>query len=256
MARQSETTLDGMVALITGAAGGLGQEFARQLAAQGCRLVLSDLPGRLPEAHASPAVLGHVAADLAEPEGPDALLRGCAGLAPHVDLLLNNAGLAGYGRLDDVPPDRMERLMRVNLLAPMRLTALLLPGMRARRRGHIVNVASVAGIVGVSGLAPYCTSKFGLRGFGAALQAELRRDGVAVTNIYPFFTRTPILDSEVYGDGPRAALPERLVERPEAVVAESIRGIRARRPHVYPGPTAKAIALVERVAPWALRLVG
>ena len=104
------------------------------------------------------------------------------------------AGIAVLGPQLAVPRDRWETLMQVNLLAPMRLCNGLVPGMVERGSGHIVNISSLAGWVGSHGMSAYCASKFGLRGFGESLAADLEGTGVNVTNVYPCFSRTPILD--------------------------------------------------------------
>ncbi len=256
-------SLDGQVALITGAGGGFGREMIRQFLDQGSRLILADLrlaaieeaiewasAGR--SAPARGAILGMVAVDLSEPAGGAELAERALALAP-IDLLVNNAGIALFGPIEAIPPARWEALMQVNLLAPMRLTAALLPRMIARRSGHIANVASAAGLVGAPGLAAYSAAKFGLRGFAEALAADVRAYGIDVTTIYPFFARTPILNAERFGTPTSRLLPERLIYDPAFVVAQLIDGIRRRKQHVYPGAVPRQIDLLRRVAPWALR---
>jgi NAD(P)-dependent dehydrogenase (short-subunit alcohol dehydrogenase family) len=256
-------SLDGQVILITGAGGGFGREMIRQFLDQGGRLILADLRSAPIEqavewasagrgAQTRGAILGRLAVDLAEPGGGADLAERALALAP-VDLLVNNAGIGLFGSIEAIPPARWEALMQINLLAPIRLTAALLPQMIARRGGHIANVASVAGLVGAPGLAAYCAAKFGLRGFAEALAADVRAHGIDVTTIYPFFARTPILNAERFGTATSRQIPERLIYDPAFVVAQLIDGIRRRKQHVYPGAVPRQIDILRRVAPWALR---
>lgn len=247
-------SLTNKVVLLTGAGGGFGRSLGRLLLAEGCRLILADLPGEALRAAAGAApgpgaVLGAVAADLSDPAGADALYADAVAISPQIDILINNAGLAVYGRIDQVPQNEWERLMQVNLLAPMRLTCLALPAMVARRGGHIVNISSAAGLMGAAGLSAYNASKFGLRGFSESLAIEVARHGVHVTTIYPFFTRTPILASPQYGVVRRRTLPRLIVGDPDKVMRALVRGIKRRQRHIYPGLIAKAIHVLRRLGP-------
>jgi short-subunit dehydrogenase len=238
--------LDGQIVLLTGAAGGFGRPLTRLLLREGCALILSDLR---PEFLAAPAgrILGLVAADLGAPAGAAELHAAASAISSQVDILVNNAGLGIYGRIDRIPRARWEAVMQVNLLAPMRLAELFIPQMIARRGGHIVNICSAASLVGARGMGVYSASKFGLRGFTESLGADLRRHRVDVTGIYPFFTRTPILDSERFdGDERPAHQPAGLIGDPERVMAALLRGIKARRRHIYPDPLARLVDLLRR----------
>jgi short-subunit dehydrogenase len=249
--------LGGQVVLLTGSAGGFGRALTRLLLREGCALILADLSREAAVAAAEEAaravgpgagrVLGFAGVDLSRPEGADELYADATRISPRVDMLINNAGLAVYGRVDHIPPQLIEQLMQVNLLAPMRLSRLCLPQMVGRGSGHIVNIASCAGLVGWDGLSVYSASKFGLRGFGEALARDLRGSGVDVTTIYPFFTRTAILHSPQYGLARRHSVPEPLVGHPDIVMAALVRGIRKRQLHIYPGFIARQIDLLRRV---------
>lgn len=258
--KRSSKHLAGLTVLITGAGGGFGQELTRQFLQAGSHVILTDLhtdalPAPAGEmAGAQGTILGHVAADLSTPDGCVQLAETALSLTPHIDILVNNAGLGMAGVISDIPQAQWERLMQVNLLAPMRLTALLLPGMIERRSGHIVHMSSVAGLVGPPGLSAYSASKFGLRGFGEALQADVRPYGIDVTIVYPFYARTPILDSPQYGQS-SMALPDWLLYDPDIIVAALVAGVRQRRVHVYPGAIPRWIDLLRRAAPWLLALL-
>lgn len=253
------TRLDGKVVLITGAGGGFGREMIRQFLRAGSYLVLADRDRDLLHRAASDVaplalsdrgkILGYVIADLATDAGCDDLHRQTQAITPHVDVLINNAGIGVSGPFADIPPPHWERLMAVNLLAPMRLTARFLPGMIARGSGHLVNVSSVAGLVGVPGIAAYSASKWGLRGFGNAIGNEYAAQGIAVTTVYPFFARTAILDSLHFGPK-RDPLPAWMVYQPSVVVAALIKSIQANKRHVYPGAIPKLIDLAQRLVPW------
>ena len=252
--------LQDTVVLITGAAGGFGQEMARQFLQAGSRVVLTDLDKGALEAlvveirqtiHTG-KVLGCIAGDLSTAEGCQQLFEGVQALGQHVDILVNNAGIAQFGRFDEVPAEKWELLVQINLLAPMRLSHLFIPGMIERRRGHIVNISSLAGWIGSRGLTSYTASKFGLRGFGEALSDELKPHNVQVTNAYPFFSRTPILDSPSYGTLERAPQSERMFTEPEEVIQQVIKGIRNNQLHVFPDRMAKIAHLIRRFIPRAL----
>ena len=244
--------------LITGAGGGFGRQMVRQFRAAGAKLLLTDvsddaLQGALDDAGTD--LVAAVVADLSTREGCSAIADLCASTSVTPDILVNNAGMAVAGRLDHVPRDRWETLMQLNLLAPMRLCDLFLPAMIERRSGHIVNVSSIAGWIGSQGLSSYCASKFGLRGFGESLAGELKGTGVHVTNVYPCFSRTPILDSPQYGYEQRRGVPEYLVSDPADVVARVIEGVRRNRRHVFPDRHARLIHYVTRFAPWLVPLL-
>ena len=167
------TQLKDAVVLITGAAGGFGQELTRQLLKAGSRLILTDLEVDILEQQVAGIqqetrtgeVLACLVADLSTSEGCDLLYDQVQALNTPIDILINNAGIAVFGRMDEVPQQQWERLMYVNLLAPMRLSSLFVADMIARRSGHIVNISSAAGWIAIAGLTQYSTSKFGLRGF-------------------------------------------------------------------------------------------
>ena len=239
--------------LITGSGGGFGRHMVRQFRAAGAKLILTDLNdsalgGAINDA--GDDLVAAVAADLATKEGCNAVAETCTSrnVIPHV--LVNNAGIGIGGRLEHVPPDDWDLLMRLNLLAPMRLCSHFIPGMVERGSGHIVNISSLAGWVGSPGLSSYCASKFGLRGFGESLAADLEGTGVHVTNVYPCFSQTPILDSPQHGYEHRRAPPAYLISDPADVVGKIIAGVRRKRLHVFPDKYSRRIHYIVRFAPW------
>jgi len=244
--------------LITGAGGGFGRHLVRQFRAAGGKLILTDVTDRALHDVVDDAgddLVASVAADLASEEGCDIVAQACTSRDVVPDILVNNAGIAFAGRLDKVPRDHWESLMQLNLLAPMRFCKLFLPGMIERGSGHIVNVSSLAGWLGSKGLSAYCASKFGLRGFGVSLAADLEGTGVHVTNIYPCFSQTAILDSPQFGYEERRAVPAYLISEPSDVVARMIEGVRRNRLHVFPDKYSRRIHTVARFAPWLLPLL-
>ena len=174
--------------LLSGATGGLGRAIAAALAGRGANLVLSsrkaealdELAGSLPGDGHRTAV-----ADLAEPEGAERL----AAEAGAVDALVANAGLPGTGRLDDFSQQELERVLRVNLEAPIRLTRELIPAMQERGSGHLVYVTSLAGKAISPRASLYSATKFGLRGFALGLREDLWKRGIGVSLVTPGFVR-------------------------------------------------------------------
>lgn len=258
--------LQNRIVLITGAGGGFGREMVRQFLLAGSHLILTGRSAAtlqqavdttvasVDRVQSQGKILGCIEVGLDDAAGCDALFERCMAIAPAPDILVNNAGIALHGAFVDIPSEKWEALMQINLLAPMRLTAKFLPAMIARGSGHIVNISSVAGLVGVPGATPYCAAKFALRGFTEALAAEVNPQGVDVTAIYPYYTRTPILQSEHFGPGVRKDLPDHTLYEPAFVINELLAGIRKRKLHVYPGAIPKQIDFLRRVLPWVVRI--
>ena len=244
--------------LITGASGGFGRHMVLQFAAAAAKLILTDLTdkalGSIAD-DAGDALVAEVVADLSTEDGCETVFAACAREHIVPDILVNNAGIAVAGRLDHVPQDQWEKLIRLNLLAPMRLSSLFLPAMIERGSGHILNISSLAGWAGARGLSSYCASKFGLRGFGEALSADLEGTGVHVTNVYPSFSQTPILESPQYGYERKRRVPQHLLSNPSDVVERAIAGVRKNKLHVFPDKYARRAYYLLRFAPWLMPIL-
>jgi short-subunit dehydrogenase len=172
--------LAGARVVVTGASRGIGAQLASKLAAKGARVALV---ARSHDAIAKLAAdLGGDAypADLADASTLEPLVRAIE-TDGAIDVLVNNAGVDLTGALTELEPDRIQELIAINLVAPMLLSRAVIPAMRARGNGHIMNVSSLAGTNALPGLAPYSTSKAGLSHFTAALRAECKGTGITTT---------------------------------------------------------------------------
>ena len=256
------TDLNNAVVLITGATGGFGRHMISQFLAAGSRLLLSDIDAAALKSHARESqtgtrqILGSVAADLGDEAGCRRLYDEIQSLEQRPDILVNNAGIGVGGRFDHVPADRWEQVVQINLLAPMRLCYLFLPQMIERGSGHIVNISSLAGWIGASGISSYSATKFGLRGFSDALAADYDDCGINVSTVYPFFSRTPILDSEQFGFAERREVPDDLVTDPADVVAEILSGVKKNRRDIFPDKMSRRIHYLKRFAPWIIPIIN
>ena len=222
-------TFAGQTAWLTGASSGIGAALARALVAQGARVVLS---GR------NVAALEAVAA-----ECRDALVlpfesTDHAAIAPAVehawawsggiDLLVNNAGISQRSLAVDTAFTVYERIIAVDLLAPIALTQALLPQMVARGSGRIAMISSIAGKVGVPLRTAYCAAKFGLAGYGDALRAENEYLGLQVHNIYPGSIRTDVSRNALTGAGIPRGVSDKAIDNgldPALAAAQMIAGM-------------------------------
>ena len=174
-------------AIITGASSGIGEALARAFAAAGYSLTLvarrqAELQALADSLDVPCHVVPH---DLSDPaHAADFIDAARAALGP-IDVLINNAGMQVIGRTDEVDIDACERSIRLNLLTPLRLTRAVLPEMKARGSGTIVDVASMAALAPTPGMAWYSASKAGLAGASDAIRAELMGTGVHVVTVYP-----------------------------------------------------------------------
>jgi uncharacterized protein len=171
--------------LVTGATGGLGQAIVRALAERGARLTLTGRRSDVLEPLASEVGGRAFACDLADRASLEGLLAEVA----DVDVLVANAALPATGMLLELAPEQIDRLLEVNLRAPMQLARALAPGMAARRRGHIVFISSLAGKAASPASSLYSATKFGLRGFALGIREDLREHGVGVSVVLPGFIR-------------------------------------------------------------------
>jgi short-subunit dehydrogenase len=218
--------------LLTGATGGIGNAIARTLHGTGAQLVLTGRRAR--ELERLEVELGErvevIVADLARSEGVTRLAGECG----HVDVLVANAGLAGTGRLDSFDPKEVDRILSVNLRAPMQLARALVPQMLERGAGHIVLMSSIAGKMPAPHSSVYCATKFGLRGFGYSLNIELRGTGVGVTTVFPGFVR----EAGLFIDSGAKLPPGVGTSSPQEVADAVVSGIEKDRVEIDVAPIA------------------
>jgi short-subunit dehydrogenase len=213
--------LNGRVALLTGASSGLGPFIARRLHREGVRFILS--ARREPELdRLARELVGSrvVTADLSRRREAERL----ATEAGDVDILVANAGVPAIGPLTGLDLEDIDNALEVNLRAPIALARLLLPRMVEKGSGHVVLMASMAGQVPAPETSIYNATKFGLRGFGHALRAELHGTGVSVSIVSPVF----VTGAGMFADaGARAPGREVPVEKVAEAVLTAIRGDRS-----------------------------
>jgi short-subunit dehydrogenase len=185
------------VALITGASSGIGAEVARQASAQGSRVGLiarrsRELEGLRDELGTGCAI---AVADVADRHQVDAAVNDLSAALGPPDIVVNNAGIGLYGAFLDADVDEIDALMRTNYLGVVHVLKAVLPGMVTRRRGHVVNVGSIAGRIGAPFEAAYSASKFALTGLSEALSVELAPFGIAVSLVNPGPVDTPFFET-------------------------------------------------------------
>lgn len=220
--------LHGSTVLLTGATGGIGHAIARRLRAEGASLVLTGRKAEVLEPLAAELDARSVVTDLGTATGVDRLLAE----AGPVDILIANAALPGVGLLADLTVERIDANLDVNLRAPIMLTKALLPQLTARGRGHVVYIGSVSGIVASPGSTLYNATKFGLRGFAAALRQDLHGTGVGVSCVEPGFVR----DAGMFmNSGMQVPAGTRTVS-PEQVAAGVVKAITKDRGEIVVAP--------------------
>ena len=254
----------GRTAVLTGAASGIGEQLAYDLAGRGSDLVLVDVDaarlaevaGRIGRTHPGPTVRA-IVADLADRSAVDDVATRVLAEHPLLGLLINNAGIALGGRFDQVTTGEFEHVMNVNFRAPMLLTHALLPALKAGRGSHLVNVSSLFGLIAPAGQSAYSASKFALRGFSQALQAELAEDGIGVTTVHSGGIRTRIAESARIGSGVpssevephRTVFTKLLTYPPEKAARQILDAVAKRKARVLIAASAKAPDVLARLFP-------
>ncbi len=198
--------LEGKVALVTGASKGIGRAIALALAGAGMDLALAARGGEaLAEVAATVEGMGRrcvaTPTDIGSPAEVDRMVGQALSVLGRVDVLVNNAGVGAHGTVEQTTPEEWQRVLATNLTGPYLCSRAVLPSMRGNGGGAIIIISSGAGRTGYAGMAAYCASKFGLRGFAEALAAEVSEAGIKVSTIYPGTTVTD------FGGGPRPRRP-------------------------------------------------
>jgi short-subunit dehydrogenase len=193
--KASEYDLRGKVVLITGGSRGLGLVLARTFAAEGASLVLCARdPGELERARTELFQAGAqvltVPCDITEREQVEQMVQAARQRFGRVDVLVNNAGLIQVGPMEVQTLADYEAAMKVHFWGPLYTTLAVLPEMRERQSGRIINISSIGGKISVPHMLPYSASKFALVGLSEGLRAELAKDGIAVTTVTPGLMRT------------------------------------------------------------------
>lgn len=258
--------LRGRNAIVTGASRGIGVHIARSLANEGVNLVLAaraldQLEAVAVEMHEFGVRAIAVQCDVADAASRRALVASAEAEFGEIDLLINNAGIESTVHFEDQDEAAFEQMVQVNLIAPTALTRLVLRGMLERGRGHVVNMASLAGKAGTPFEAAYATTKHGLIGFNHSLRGEYRTRGVGFSAICPGF----VSEVGMYADGMvelGIEAPRSLgTSSPEKVAKAVIKAIKKNKPEIIVNPNAMRVMLtVAQASPslgeWVTNRMG
>ena len=260
----------GRSCLVTGAAGGIGRATAIEAARRGAKLVITDIQPDALEATAEAirsrgdTVLYVAPVDLTNRDAVQSFARDVHDRHGSVDVVMNVAGTSLWGPVERLSESHWRRMVEVNLMGPIHVIEAFMPAMvAAGRGGHLVNVSSAAGLLGLPWHAAYSAGKFGLRGISEVLRFDLRRHRIGVTLVCPGGVDTPLVDSmEIVGvDRTHPVMRKmnaqfrRHAKSPEFVARRILDAVERNRYLVYTSPDIRALHLLQRVFPPAYELV-
>jgi short-subunit dehydrogenase len=249
-----------LTALVTGASAGIGQAFAEVFGKYGFNLILTARREDRLQAIATELSAKHrvqayaIVADLADPKAPERLVNEIKSKGLRVDALINNAGFGVPGRYVSTKWEQQRDFIQVLVTAPCELAHRLVPDMVARKKGYIINVASLAGMMpSAAGATLYGASKSFMVQFSRALHLELEKDGVNVTAVCPGFTYSEFHD--VTGARERVSkMPEFMWMTAEAVAEEGYQAVMRNKAVHINGRVNKGVALLAKYLPDQLGL--
>jgi len=249
------------VAVVTGAASGIGRALAQQLSAAGSVLAIADIDEKgLAETASSlsgkAAVSTHVL-DVADEEGVKSFAEDVIARHGRVTLLINNAGVALIGKFEEVSLDDLRWLMGINFWGVVYGVRYFLPILKQQPRAHIVNLSSIFGIVGPVGQSAYSASKFAVRGFTEVVRHELEGTSVSVSCVHPGGIHTAIAKHARLGTyAPQKEKDDAVTffekvtpTSPEAAATRILQGVEKREPRILIGKDARQMDIVQRLRP-------
>ena len=254
---------EGRVAIVTGGGSGIGAAIVRALVARGSTVVIADIDeaagktladeiGKGPHGAASAVVV-----DVTDAEAVADLVASVAAAHGSLDLIFNNAGIAVAGLVDELTVDHWDRVIDVNLRGVVHGVHAAYPVMLRQGHGHIVNTASLAGLVPGPGLAPYVAVKHGVVGLSLSLRAEAALRGVNVSAVCPGFVDTPLLGRvnpglPQTGTGENAAVLARMLGKlyqSDLLAQDVLRGVEQNRALIVAPRSARVAWRMSRYAP-------
>lgn len=249
------------VAIVTGGASGIGRALSKALAERGAILVLADIdPELLEETVKAVADAGHKArasvVDVTDFEAVKRLVEGTVSREGGLDYIFNCAGIAVLAFAHEHSYEDWCRVLDVNLYGVYHCVAAAYPVMMAQGSGHIVNVASTAGLTPTPAEIAYTASKYGVVGLSHTLRIEGSRYGVKVSVVCPGFIDTPILQSSRMVNLDRDEVLRRIVvgcSTPEKCAEVIIRGVRRNKATITVTPLARALYYLQRISPGLVR---
>jgi len=241
--------LKGRTALVTGASRGVGKYIAEALCREGMSVVLlsrssSELDAVAAELGKAGSLTLAINADLANTADLEQAVQLAEAKFGAIDLLVNNAGLLLTSFYHTLTPHEIEQIVRVNLVGPMILSRLVLPGMLQRKRGHIVNVASMEGKYGVPYDEPYCASKSGIIGFTRSLRAEYRNQGVSASVVIPTYVSGTGMYQRSVAEAGATASPPGGLSSPNKIAEAVVRAVRKDKAEILAIPKALPSRLI------------
>ena len=224
MANTIGTNLEGKVALVTGAASGIGLAVAHDLAQQGVRVTISDINVEGGQAAASEMIGARfAAADMAKSEDLQRLVDETIAAEGRIDILVNNAGIQYVAPIVEFPEAKWRQIIDIMLTAPFLLTKAVLPGMYANGWGRIINIASVHSLRASAFKAAYVSAKHGLLGLTRVTALEAAEHGVTCNAICPSYVRTPLVEKQIADQARVHGIPESEVVEKIMVTEGAIR---------------------------------
>lgn len=192
--------LKGKNALVTGSTSGIGLAIAEQLASQGANVMLNgfgDFEAAIRRVQSNGTIVRYHAADVSKPSEIEELVATCVSDIGSVDILVNNAGIQHVAAVEDFPIERWDTIIAINLSAAFHTTRCVLPEMKRRNWGRIINIASVHGMVASSNKSAYVAAKHGLVGFTKSVALETATTGITVNAVCPGWVLTPLVEKQI-----------------------------------------------------------
>jgi NAD(P)-dependent dehydrogenase (short-subunit alcohol dehydrogenase family) len=256
------TTISGKLAVITGAASGIGRATAIELARRGARVAVTDVNrDGLAETEALIKAAGgevtNYLLDVADRDAFHAFAQEIEETQGGADIVINNAGVAQIARVEDLTYDDFEWVMNIDFWGMVYGTKAFLPQLQAKGSGHIVNVSSLFGLLAVPSQAAYNSAKFAIRGFTEALRHEMRGTEIRVSCVHPGGIKTNIVRNARFLQSTQATEREEAVTgfdriartTPERAGIVIVDGIEKNRERILIGMDAKIIDLLQRLMP-------